>query len=392
VAVLLEGSATAEGTARYAARFAHLPGHFGALDGLALASVGLGTYLGREDDATDRLYEHAVERAVERGINVVDSAINYRHQRSERAIGAALRAAISRGALARDEVFVATKGGYIPFDAAIPADPRAWFAETYLRPGIVFPDDVVGGAHCMTPRYLLDQLERSRANLGLATLDLYYVHNPEGQLDEVDRDAFMARIRDAFDALEGAVRDGTIRRYGTATWNGYRVDASEPGHLSLAELVRVAREVGGEDHHFGAIQLPYNLAMPEAFARATQRIGDACVSGSPDGGVAHSTSTPAHARGCRNAICPASPLRGAVSISSTPLSLSAVSDASMSRVSKQRWWSPSPRRARNRPTGVVSPSGSSSSISVSPAPSSAARTPCSGNACSFTSGRPRTSR
>jgi len=277
VAALLEGSATAEGTARYAARFAHLPGHFGALDGLALASVGLGTYLGREDDATDRLYEHAVERAVERGINVVDSAINYRHQRSERAIGAALRAAISRGALARDEVFVATKGGYIPFDAAIPADPRAWFAETYLRPGIVFPDDVVGGAHCMTPRYLLDQLERSRANLGLATLDLYYVHNPEGQLDEVDRDAFMARIRDAFDALEGAVRDGRIRRYGTATWNGYRVDASEPGHLSLADLVRVAREVGGEDHHFGAIQLPYNLAMPEAFARATQRIGDAFV-------------------------------------------------------------------------------------------------------------------
>lgn len=207
----------------------------------------------------------------------MDSAVNYRHQRSERAIGAALRAAIGRGAVARDEVFVATKGGYIPFDGAIPADPRAWFAETYLRPGIVRPDEIVGGAHCMTPGYLLDQLERSRANLGLATLDLYYVHNPEGQLEEVERDAFLARIRDAFAALEEAAREGKIGCYGTATWNGYRVDEAAPGHLSLADMVAAAREVGGEGHRFRVIQLPYNLAMPEAFTRPTQRTGDALV-------------------------------------------------------------------------------------------------------------------
>jgi aryl-alcohol dehydrogenase-like predicted oxidoreductase len=273
------GSATPEGTQRYAARFAGraAPGHFRDLDGLAVSTLGIGTYLGREDAETDVAYQDAIVRALELGINVVDTAVNYRHQRSERAIRTALATAIGRGVVSRDEVVVATKGGYIPFDGAVPRDPRAWFTQTYLEPGIIGPGDVVGGAHCMTPRYLADQIERSRANLGLATLDVYYVHNPEAQLEEVDRPEFLARIRAAFEAFEQAVRDGRIRRYGTATWQGYREAPGARGHLSLEELVAAARDVGGPDHHFKVVQLPYNLAMPEAFVRANQAVGGALV-------------------------------------------------------------------------------------------------------------------
>lgn len=273
---MVKGWATAEGTRRYVARFAgRLPdAHFrelpvGAGEALRVSSLGIGTYLGPEDAATDALYQAAVTAALERGVNVIDSAVNYRHQRSERAVGAALAAAIGRGALARDEVVVATKGGFIPFDGEVPRDPSGYVSATYLRTGIIGPGDVVG-AHCMTPRYLADQIERSRANLGLATIDVYYLHNPESQLEEVDRPEFRRRVRAAFEALEQAVASGRIRVYGTATWHGYRQDASAPGHLSLSELVGVAREVGGPDHHFRVIQLPYNLAMPEAFTRATQ--------------------------------------------------------------------------------------------------------------------------
>jgi aryl-alcohol dehydrogenase-like predicted oxidoreductase len=167
---------------------------------------------------------------------------------------------------------VATKGGYIPFDADMPADPRAWFTETYLRPGIIGPGDVVG-MHCMTPAYLDDQIARSRANLGLETIDVYYVHNPESQLDEVPREEFLTRVRAAFGALEAAARDGRIGCYGAATWNGFRQPPDAADYLSLEEMVRAAREAGGEDHHFKVIQLPYNLAMPEAFTRANQRVG-----------------------------------------------------------------------------------------------------------------------
>jgi malate synthase len=71
---------------------------------------------------------------------------------------------------------------------------------------------------------------------------------------------------------------------------------------------------------------------------------------------------------------------------------SSLTAASTSAVSKQTWWSPSPRRARKRATPVPGAVGSSSSTSVSPASSRAARTPWSGTSASFSSGSPSTSR
>ena len=277
---MIEGRATEAGTARYAAaRAPAIPAeHFRRFPALgALSSLGIGTYLGREDPATDALYRRAIARAVERGLNVIDTAVNYRHQRSERVVGAALADLLDRGLVQRDEVVVATKGGYIPLDADAGLDPRAYVTETFLKPGILRPEDVVGGTHCMTPRYLEDQIERSRRNLGLATLDIYYLHNPESQLQEVERAEFLERMRAAFETLERAVAAGRVVVYGAATWHGFRRLPTERDHLSLAELVDAARAVAGEAHHFRVIQLPYNLGMTEAFTRATQRVGDEFV-------------------------------------------------------------------------------------------------------------------
>jgi aryl-alcohol dehydrogenase-like predicted oxidoreductase len=281
MATMIPGRASMQGTSRYVTRFANrLPAdHFRSFHGaLRVSSLGIGTYLGREDDVTDQAYEKAVTRALERGINVIDTAVNYRHQRSERAIGRALAAGIARRAFARDEIVVATKGGFIPFDRDVPADPRGYFSDTYVRTGIVKPGDIAGGAHCMTPRYLDDQIARSRANLGVESIDVYYLHNPESELGEVDRDAFMTRMREAFAALEAAASDGRIGVYGTATWNGYRQDPADADYLSLSELTTLARQIAGDAHHFRVIQLPYNLAMPEAFTRGNQRLGEAVVS------------------------------------------------------------------------------------------------------------------
>lgn len=274
---MITGHATAEGTTAYRSRLGAAEGHFGDWQGLQVSSVGIGTYLGKEDAVTDGAYTAAVSRALELGLNVVDSAINYRNQRSERSIGAALRALIGARRLAREEVVLATKGGFICFDGERPPNPNAYLVETYVRTGIFSSNDVVAGCHCMTPRYLADQLDRSRANLGVGTIDVYYVHNPEMQLGEVDRPTFLARMKSAFEFLEGAVSDGRIRLYGTATWNGYRQPPSAQDHLALAELVGLAREIGGVDHHFKVIQLPYNLAMTEALTSATQPIGQDMV-------------------------------------------------------------------------------------------------------------------
>jgi aryl-alcohol dehydrogenase-like predicted oxidoreductase len=269
---MLKGRATAEATAAYAARFAQLPGNFRPMLGASVSSIGIGTYLGEPDDETDRAYEDTIKAALTGGINLIDTAVNYRFQRSERNIGKVLAELTAGGALRREEVMLATKGGYITFDGAMPPDPRAWFEEHFVRTGIVGPGDIASGSHCMTPKYLAAMLETSRRNLGVEAIDIYYLHNPETQLEEVSRDEFNVRIRAAFEFLERAAADGKIGVYGTATWNGYRVERDDAGWLSLDDLARIANEVAGPDNHFSAIQLPYNLAMPEAAALRNQPV------------------------------------------------------------------------------------------------------------------------
>jgi aryl-alcohol dehydrogenase-like predicted oxidoreductase len=270
---LLPGCATQEGTARFRSRFGlHYPGHYRPWRDLWLCSIGIGTYLGDPNDAGDERYRAAITRAIELGTNVVDSAINYRHQRSERAVGEALTALIAAGVIQRDEMFVATKGGFLSFDSDEPQDPGAYFEETLIKPGFLKPDEVAAGCHAMSPAYLAHQIEVSRRNLGLETIDLYYVHNPETQLSQVSREDFYRRLQAAFAQLERAVAAGWIRAYGTATWNAYRVGQDARESVSLEEVLRIAERVGGKNHHFRAVQLPINLAMTEALSANNQRL------------------------------------------------------------------------------------------------------------------------
>jgi aryl-alcohol dehydrogenase-like predicted oxidoreductase len=194
--------------------------------------------------------------------------------RSERNIGQALRELINEGKINREETVICTKGGFIPFDGGQPADPGKYFQAEYVKTGICVPRDVVAGCHCMAPGYLRDQVERSLQNLGLDAIDLYYVHNPETQLGEVPKDEFLDRLGRAFEELEHWVKEGKIGTYGTATWNGYRVEPGSREHLSLESVLKAAeRAAGNSRHHFRAIQLPYNLGMPEACLMENQALG-----------------------------------------------------------------------------------------------------------------------
>jgi aryl-alcohol dehydrogenase-like predicted oxidoreductase len=267
------GHATAEGTARFRDRFAaRLPGHFRQAYGLWLSSIGLGTYLGDPSAASDLLYREAVTHALAMGTNVIDSAVNYRHQRSERAVGQAVAALISQGKVCRDELFLATKGGFLTFDGEEPADPAAYFQEKLIATGLVDPQDVAAGCHVISPKYLENQIDVSRTNLGVETIDLYYLHNPETQLGVVGRQDFYQRLKAAFVTLETAVAQNKVRCYGTATWNAYRVSPESRDWMPLREVWRAAEDAGGKHHHFRAVQLPLNLAMPEALAASTQPV------------------------------------------------------------------------------------------------------------------------
>jgi aryl-alcohol dehydrogenase-like predicted oxidoreductase len=266
----MQGASPA-GTSAYAERFqkALAAGSYRKALGLTVSSVGLGTYLGRDDDAWDQSYLESIVAAVSGGINVIDSAINYRLERSERVIGEALR---TLEGFSRGGIVLATKGGYVPS-----RDPEGYFREKVVKRGLARAEDLVSGCHSVAPGYLRHQLLESLQNLGVETIDIYHLHNPEQQLEEVDRPEFARRMRAAFECLEDAVSRGSVSTYGTATWNGYRVDREDPGALCLEDLVVLAREVAGDSHHFRVVQLPFNLAMPEALTSRSQTLrGSPC--------------------------------------------------------------------------------------------------------------------
>lgn len=277
----LPGLATAEGTGAFRARGVekrHLPpSHFrSAPGGLEVSSLGLGTYIGPPDATTDLAVEHSVAICLTSGrINVLDTAINYRYQRAERSIGRSLARLSEKGEIARDEVFLATKSGYFAPDAESKTPPDQWVRQELLTPGVVKPSEVVDDCHAMTPRYLSDQFERSRKNLGVEAIDLVYLHNaPDAQLPVIGREEFEERLAAAFGFYESLRSSGTLGAYGIATWDCLRVPRSEAGYFSLASAVRIARKVGGPDHGFRYIQFPFNLAMPEAAAVHNQFVGD----------------------------------------------------------------------------------------------------------------------
>lgn len=240
--------------------------------GILVSSIGLGTYLGDEDDATDRGYEASVDLALHTGVNVFDSAINYRGQRSERSIGRSLAREIGQGAAARDEVFVSTKGGYLPHDSEDPRDPRRYILETFVDSELAPRAEIARGGHCLAPAYLRDQIERSRRNLGFETIDLYYLHNVETQRTSVDAATFRRRLAAAAELLETAASEGKIGSWGLATWDGLRVPPEHPEHVSMESVMAIARDVAGEHHHFAAVQMPFNLAMAQAVAYPSQDI------------------------------------------------------------------------------------------------------------------------
>jgi aryl-alcohol dehydrogenase-like predicted oxidoreductase len=264
--------ATPVGTSHYADRFAAgaARNHFRRQQGLTLSSIGIGTYLGNADEATDLSYANAVARAVTRGVNVIDTAANYRFQRSERSIGRALKTLAAAG-FAREELVICTKGGYLPFDGSPPRNMGEYVEETFIKPGIASLGDIVG-SHCMAPSYLQHQLDQSLRNMDLESVDVYYVHNPESQMGHVSEAEFYRRLRLAFERLEENRKQGKLQFYGVATWNGFREQADSGKHHSLVKMIELAREAGGEDHGLRFIQLPVNLAMAEAFTLVNETI------------------------------------------------------------------------------------------------------------------------
>ena len=269
---MIAGWATAEGTARYRGRFGTLAaGHFRELQGARLSTLGLGTYLGRDDAVTDTLYQKAVERALERGVNVLDT-VDQLSQPAERAGGGRGPGGGDRAGGPRD----ATRSRHHQGRLSRLRQQRA------RRPARVLHDDLRALRHHPAGRHrrlaLHDPALSPRSDRS----------QPRQPRAGDDRRLLRAQSRDAAGRGEpGEVpRAASARRSPRSRKRPGRAScgctAPPPGTVSgpiptaratcrSPTSSQAARDVGGADHHFRVIQLPYNLAMPEAFTRANQR-------------------------------------------------------------------------------------------------------------------------
>jgi len=276
---MIPGFATLEGTKKFSKNTtAHLD-NFKDFQNLTLSNVGIGTYLGNPDSQTDQMVKEAVKKSVLSGINVIDTAINYRAQKAERSVRRAISELIAEEIVNRDQIFLCTKNGYLTNDADVNQEFWEYVKNEYSQKGVISEGDVSSGYHCMTVRYLEDQLERSLKNLGVNCIDLLYLHNAvEGQIQDITKEKFLENLKNVFEMYEQKRKEGKIKFYGLATWECFRVSSDSPQYLSLQDTVNLAKQVGGDEHGFRFIQLPFNMHYDQALLKKNQLFNGAPIS------------------------------------------------------------------------------------------------------------------
>jgi len=267
---MISGYATSDGTKSFSEKF--LTENYNSFQNLHLSNIGIGTYLGEPDSQTDEIVKDAVKKSILSGINVIDTAINYRAQKSERSIGTALSELLDENLIKREEIFICTKNGYVTNDGDIKEDFMQYIMRELGKPGIIKEGDISSGYHCMTIPYLQDQLERSLKNLNLECIDLMYLHNAVEGHPEMSKSQFLENLKKVFEFYEEKRKEGKIRFYGLATWECFRATFDNAMFLSLEDVVKLAQDVGGNEHGFRFIQLPFNLNFDQAMLLKNQTV------------------------------------------------------------------------------------------------------------------------
>ncbi len=270
----LAGHATPGGTGAYAVRSVNNPAFAGfaahgygmaGTTGLTASRLGFGGYRIDMDESEHR---DALAKALREGCNLIDTSTNYTDGDSERLIGTVLTELVRKGELTREEIIVVSKIGYVQGQNLKAAEARE-------KAGKRYPEMVKYGEgiwHCLHPEFLADQLDLSLDRLGLATLDVCLLHNPEYFLSDANhrkqadlprrRDQFYKRILKAFAYFETQVAAGHLRYYGVSS-NTCTAEPSDPEATSLSRLLEAARaaaqSAGSATHHFTVLQCPMNL-------------------------------------------------------------------------------------------------------------------------------------
>lgn len=271
--------ATFDDTYNFAKKFSHYKDFYIKHNDLIFSKLGLGTFNKEPYKEENYLFHYieGVKEAVKSGINLIDTASNYRYGQSEKEIGIALQELFEEGVTKREELIICSKGGFIQLEYPFPENPYKWIEENILNNSLATKDDIELDQHCMTPDYLEWSCKKSLENMGVKTIDIYFLHNPEIQVSKLGYKKFLKKVETIFKRFEKMVEMGMIKYYGVAVWNGF-IDDSTNEHLNLEDLVDIAVKVGGVNHNFKYIQTPFNMGKTSIYTMPTQKVkGEECT-------------------------------------------------------------------------------------------------------------------
>ncbi|WP_061209234.1 aldo/keto reductase [Leptospira borgpetersenii] len=232
--------------------------------GRTLSKIAFGCYrVGLESPE----HEKAMGLSFSEGFNVIDTSSNYGNGESESLVGKVLRKKITMGELKRENVFIVTKAGYIQ-------GKNLQIVMELEKQNTGFPEITYYSEecyHCIHPFFLEDQLERSLQRLGLETVDVFLLHNPEYFLMDREKhnvskekatEQYYERIRNSFRFLEQKRKEGKILYYGISS-NTFPEDSEKYTATSLIKILKIAKEIqdelGLDESGFAVVQFPGNL-------------------------------------------------------------------------------------------------------------------------------------
>lgn len=267
------GFATPSGTHNFARKFSNYKDFYIKNNSLVFSKQGIGTFNAEPYKEENYLFHYieGVKEAVKNGINLIDTASNYRYGQSEKEIGEALAELYDEGVASREELIVCSKGGFIQLDYPFPENPYTWIDENIIKNNLARQEDIELDQHCMTPDFLEYSCRKSISNLGVDALDIYYLHNPEMQLLKLGDKEFYKMIEKVFTRFEKLADEGLFKSYGVCVWNGFTAENKEL--ISLEKLVEIAQKVAGEKNRFKYIQFPFNMGKTNAYTTLTQKVG-----------------------------------------------------------------------------------------------------------------------
>lgn len=210
---------------------------------LQVSEIGFGTYRIHE-----AVQEHhlALELALNSGINLIDTSINYTHGGSERLIGQLLQN------VDRQKIILVTKGG------CLQGDLYQAYQEGAFQEGMILDKNM---AYCIHPDCLEWQLSTSLDRLMQDYVDIYLIQNPEYYLISAEKKGLsvydaekkcLDGLEKAFSYLEQQVEKGRIHWYGISS-NTLSLPSDQFRYLSLEKIMAIAGP------HFAVLQFPLNL-------------------------------------------------------------------------------------------------------------------------------------